>query len=83
MSETLKFEMDRRSRSDREKDLRRQEWIFSSNKIDSRGKWHLFQALFRCRVSYAINLITLLDEKTTNWLRIYWYRALKALLGIR
>lgn len=47
------------------------------------ARFHIFQALFRSRVCYAINLLAPTCPRITSWYKGFYYRALKKLLRIK
>lgn len=51
--------------------------------MDGLAKYHLFQALFRSRVAYAVNLLSPISTKIRTWFEGYYYRAIKSLLGVK
>lgn len=52
-------------------------------RINGLTRYHLFQALFRSRVAYPINLMAPISKKVKDWYKGFYYRALKALLRIK
>jgi hypothetical protein len=67
-----------------ERKLQKVKWILEkqNQQLDGFSKYHLFQALFRSRVSYSMNLLTIKEKKCLSWFEGFWYRALKILVGI-
>lgn len=58
-------------------------WVLGDTRLDGASRWHIFQSMFRSKVSYAANLITALDNESMKWMSSFWYRSLKALLSIK
>jgi hypothetical protein len=62
--------------------LAKSKWILMDKNLDGASKFHLFQALFRSRVSYAMNILAYFDRDTAKWFKSYWYQSIKTLLNI-
>jgi Ser-tRNA(Ala) deacylase AlaX len=43
------------------------EWILRDQKLSGHTRYHIFTSLFKSKVSYATNIIAIMDEKTTIW----------------
>jgi hypothetical protein len=55
------------------KKLGKSKWILIDKNLDGASKFHLFQAMFKSRVSYAINILAYFDKNTARWYKSYWY----------
>jgi hypothetical protein len=51
--------------------------------LSGHTRYHIFTSLFKSKVSYASNIIAIMDNKTTLWQRDNLYRQCKTLLGIK
>ena len=58
-------------------------WVLQSNKVDGAAAFHIWLTLFRSKVTYATNLISIFSKNTRKWYKGYMYRSIKALLGIK
>lgn len=82
-TDTLKFQMHKSTLGAKERELRATSRILGDLKLDSKARWHIYQSLFRSRVSNGMNLITAIDSEAHSWLKGFTYRSLKLLLGIK
>lgn len=85
ISDDLNIEENLDGMAQHERNLNRIKWIIEqeNRQLDGAPKYHLFQGLFRSKVSYAINLMTSMDKQSLKWLEGYWYRSLKLLTGFK
>ena len=60
--------LDVQAKKDCEKLLKKQSWILNDCQMEGSSRYHIFQALFRSKVFYAINIATMYCNKTKNWL---------------
>ena len=74
--------LDNRERDGKKMNLKKLDWILNSGRFDADAVFHLFMALFRSKVSYAILLLSAWDTNTFEWYRRYHYQAFKKILGI-
>ena len=75
--------LDNLERDDKKLNLQKLNWLIYSDAFDGDSIFHLFMALFRSTISYAILLISAWDENTLEWYRRYHYQAFKQILGIK
>lgn len=71
-----------KDRLDKEKQLDKIAYLLKSPSIDGAAKYHVFEALFKSRVLYGLNVIALYDKKVWQWLKRFMYHASRKLLGI-
>lgn len=81
ITDTLKFKIHQNTYANKERELKNMIWAFGHPKLDSKARWHIYQSLYRSKVSYGMNLISVMDQTSREWLKGFTYRALKALLG--
>jgi hypothetical protein len=74
---------DLETRKGKDADMQKMKWILQTPKLNGAARYHLFTSLFRSKVAYGINLISIGDKKVNAWWEQYMYQALKLLLGIR
>ena len=75
--------MNQKKKQDKEKALNSISWILNSKKLDGATAFHIFMALFRSKISYASNLISIFDKHSLTWYGSFLYRAIKRLLNIK
>lgn len=46
----------------KEKELKKIDWVLKNSKLDGATRWHIFQAIFRSKVSYGANIITSINK---------------------
>ena len=69
--------LDNLERNDKKLNLQKLNWLIYSDAFDGDSIFHLFMALFRSTISYAILLISAWDRNTLEWYRRYHYQAFK------
>jgi hypothetical protein len=72
-----------RKKKEEEKNQKKVDWILRDYKLSGHTRYQIFTSLFKSKVSYATNLIAIMDPKTVLWQRDNLYRQCKALLGIK
>jgi hypothetical protein len=64
----MSLSLDLKYRNDKMKKLKKAKWILRDRSLGGAARYHIFQALFKSRMTYAINILAFFDKKTYKWL---------------
>jgi hypothetical protein len=67
MENDMKCKLDIAKKREQEGKLENLEWILQDPAIDGKARYHVWQSLYKSKLSYATNLLTMFDSKTRKW----------------
>jgi hypothetical protein len=82
-SDSLNMKLNHKKKQERKDKLKQFSWILNSQQLDGATAFHIFMALFRSKINYAMNIITIFDRNSRQWYESYLYASIKELLGIK